>query len=106
MAVLKYTKEESGGLMAAWVALGAVGDAIFSKSLTQNINETKKQIKELEKKKVNLKINLEDTTRGLSEKHKEPFEKNYLERVKFYQDEIDKVKIKLAELEAQKTKRR
>jgi lambda family phage tail tape measure protein len=104
MAVLKYTKEESGGLMAAWVALGAVGDAIFSKSLTQNINETKKQIKELEKKKVNLKINLEDTTRGLSEKHKEPFEKNYLERVKFYQDEIDKVKIKLAELEAQKQK--
>jgi hypothetical protein len=48
-AILKYTKEESGALMASWVALGAVGDAIFGRSTQQKINELKKSIEAQEK---------------------------------------------------------
>lgn len=102
MDILKFTKEESGGLMAAWVALGAVGEAIFSKSLTQKIKETQKEIDNLKKKQDSLADNFEYNTKRLSEKQKEPFEKNYLERVKVYQDQIDKLQVKLSELEAQK----
>jgi hypothetical protein len=49
LAVMKLAKEESGTLMAAWVGLGAVGDALFSKSLTQRIKETREEIERLEK---------------------------------------------------------
>jgi hypothetical protein len=44
LAVMKLAKEESGTLMAAWVGLGAVGDAIFGSSTTQKIKQTKKQL--------------------------------------------------------------
>jgi len=48
LVVMKLAKEESGTLMAAWVGLGSVGNAIFGKSLQQKINQTKKTIEDLE----------------------------------------------------------
>jgi len=47
LAVMKLAKEESGTLMAAWVGLGGVGMALFGKSLQQKINETKKDLEDL-----------------------------------------------------------
>jgi hypothetical protein len=44
LAVMKFAKEESGLLMAAWVGLGAIGDAIFGSSTQQKIKQTKKQL--------------------------------------------------------------
>jgi hypothetical protein len=51
--VIKTAKEESGTLMAAWVALGSVGHAVFGKSLQQEINDTRERLEmitELQKK--------------------------------------------------------
>lgn len=45
--VIKTAKEDSGTLMAAWVALGAVGHAVFGKSLQNEIDETRKRLEEL-----------------------------------------------------------
>ncbi|MDD4984501.1 MAG: phage tail tape measure C-terminal domain-containing protein [Dehalococcoidales bacterium] len=45
---IKYAKEESGTLMAAWVALGAVGDAVFGKSAQQKINALRRELELLE----------------------------------------------------------
>jgi hypothetical protein len=47
LAVMKLAKEESGTLMAAWVGLGAVGEAIFGKSLTQQIREAEERVARL-----------------------------------------------------------
>ncbi|MFA7217962.1 MAG: phage tail tape measure C-terminal domain-containing protein [Dehalococcoidales bacterium] len=47
LAVMKFAKEESGLLMAAWVGLGAVGEAIFGKSLTQQIREAEERVARL-----------------------------------------------------------
>lgn len=49
IAAIKLAKEESGTLMAAWVALGAIGDAAFSKPLQTQIEETKRKIENLTK---------------------------------------------------------
>ena len=47
LAVMKLAKDDAGTLMAAWVGLGAVGNALFGKSLQQKINETKKELEGL-----------------------------------------------------------
>ena len=48
IAVMKLAKDDAGTLMAAWVGLGAVGNALFGKSLQQQINETRKELEGLE----------------------------------------------------------
>jgi len=47
VSVMKFAKEESGTLMAAWVGLGAVGDALFGSTTAQKIKQTKKQLESL-----------------------------------------------------------
>jgi len=44
---IKTAREDSGTLMAAWVALGAVGHAVFGKSLQNEIDETRKRLDDL-----------------------------------------------------------
>lgn len=44
MGVIKLAHQESGLLMAAWVALGAVGDALFTRSLEGRIRDVTKQL--------------------------------------------------------------
>lgn len=83
MNILKYTKEESGSLMAAWVALGAVGDAIFGKSLSQKINDLKESIK------------AQEESMGKLTPYGSPSEQKKV---------LDNLKQQLADLEAQKQK--
>ncbi|MCK9351018.1 MAG: hypothetical protein M0P44_07350, partial [Clostridiales bacterium] len=90
LEVIKFAREESGTLMAAWVALGAVGDALFGSSTQQKINATRKEIEHLESV---LKKQSEGELPGL-------------EIIGFESTtrDLDQLKAKLAELEAQKEK--
>ena len=49
LAVMKFAKEESGLLMAAWVGLGAVGNAIFGSSTQEKIVRIRKELEALAK---------------------------------------------------------
>lgn len=84
ITTVRFAREESGGLMAAWVALGGVGEAVFGSSLQQKINETSQQITKLEETLAKpRRFFLEASDESISA-------------------EIEKLKNSLAELEAQK----
>ena len=85
MATIKLAKEESGTLMAAWVALGSIGSAVFEKSLQGRISETRKDLMSL------IKYNAQHPGARQSIKQKND-------------QEIKRLQAQLTELEAQKEK--
>jgi hypothetical protein len=91
--VIKFAYNESGTLMAAWVALGAVGSAIFGKSTQRQINETRARIEELteaQEKGARVLLQQGELTIGRSGV------------AKVIEEQLASLRAELAELEAQK----
>lgn len=86
VAAISAAHKEAGLLEAAWVALGAIGNAVFNDSLQKQIQDTEESIRNLEK--ATGRFSLLDPFNGF--------------RID-YTDEIAELKAQLADLNAQQT---